>query len=314
MAMTETRPTTKKGPLVRLEDTNLNVGKRARMYDLLYNHGPANGTMMFLPIDQGLEHGPRDFFPNPAAADPEFELKLARDGHFTAIVYQIGIAQKYMYQYAGQVPLVLKLNGKTEIPSDNQPLSPLLAGVEDAVRLGALAVGYTLYVGSGQQAEDFKQFALVRKEAEAMGMPIIVWSYPRGQFVEDKGGKDSLYAIDYAARAAAELGADVIKINMPKVGLPAEKLGKMPKEYVEANNSMTTEEATRAVVQSVGRSFLLFSGGEKDSDADLISKVHLAMDSGATGLIFGRNMWQRPMDQALPISHQISEILKGYSA
>ena len=135
MAMLDTRPTTK-GPVVRLDDMNLSVGKRTRMYSLLYQHGPANGTLMFLPIDQGLEHGPRDFFVNPPSADPEFELRLAKEGNFTGIVYQIGIAEKYMYQYAGQVPLVLKLNGKTEIPSDTQPLSPLLAGVEDAVRLG----------------------------------------------------------------------------------------------------------------------------------------------------------------------------------
>ncbi len=313
MTMTETRPQTK-GPVMRLDDMNLSVGKRARLYNLLYQHGPANGTMMFLPIDQGLEHGPRDFFVNPAAADPEFELRLSHAGNFTGIVYQIGIASKYMYQYAGKVPLVLKLNGKTEIPSDTQPLSPLLAGVEDAVRLGALAVGYTLYVGSAMQTEDFKQFALVRKEAEAMGMPIIVWSYPRGEFVDAKGGKDSFYAIDYAARVAAEVGADVIKVNVPKVGLPQEKLGKMPKEYVQANSEMSQEDATRAVVHAGGRSFMLFSGGEKESDADLVHKARLAMDAGATGLIFGRNMWQRPMEAALSMAHQMSDLLKGYSA
>ncbi len=313
MAMTETRPSTK-GPLTKLDDMDLSIGKRTRLYELLYKSGPANGTMMFLPIDQGLEHGPRDFFPNPASADPDFELKLAIDGNYTGIVYQIGIAQKYMYKFAGQVPLVLKLNGKTEIPTDNAPLSPLLAGVEDAVRLGAKAIGYTLYVGSARQDEDFKQFAAVRKEAEAAGMPIIVWSYPRGEFVDGKGGKDSFYAIDYAIRVAAELGSDVIKVNLPKTGIATEKLGKMPKEYVEVNSSMSNEQAAAAVVRSAGRSLVLFSGGEKNDDADLINKAKLAMDSGATGLIFGRNMWQRPMDQALDMSLKLHELMKGYGS
>ena len=160
MAMTQVRRVT-------LADMDyLGTGKRARLHRLLYGAGPANGTLMMLPIDQGLEHGPRDFFVNPAAKDPEFQLKLAINGHFSGIVYQIGIAEKYMAKYAGQIPLVLKLNGKTEIPSDAEPLSPLLASVEDAVRLGADAVGYTLYIGSPQQSADFTQFRHVREEAD----------------------------------------------------------------------------------------------------------------------------------------------------
>src|SRR6476661_6530271 len=117
MAMTRVkRPT--------LADLDLSTGKRARLHRLLYQHGPANGTLLFLPIDQGLEHGPRDFFVNPTAKDPEFELRLAKEGKFSGIVFQIGIAEKYMRKYAGEVPLVLKLNGKTEIPSDGEPISP----------------------------------------------------------------------------------------------------------------------------------------------------------------------------------------------
>ena len=200
---------------VTLADMNLSTGKKTRLTRLLYGAGPGNGTLMFLPIDQGLEHGPRDFFPNPPAKDPEFQLQLAKEGKFSGIVFQIGIASKYMAKFAGQVPLVLKLNGKTEIPADKSPLSPLLASVEDAVRLGADAVGYTLYVGSPQQEQDFAQFRKVREDAERFGMPIIVWSYPRGDAIEGKGGRDSFYAIDYAARTAAELGADVVKVNVP---------------------------------------------------------------------------------------------------
>ncbi len=193
MAMTRVkRPT--------LNDLELSNGKRTRLHRLLYKYGPANGTLLLLPIDQGLEHGPRDFFVNPPAKDPEFQLRLAKEGGFSGIVFQVGIAEKYMQRYAGEVPLVLKLNGKTEIPSDKAPLSPCLASVEDAVRLGADAVGYTLYVGSARQDEDFMQFRKVREDADRYGMPIIVWSYPRGEFIDAKGGRDSLYAVDECAQ------------------------------------------------------------------------------------------------------------------
>jgi DhnA family fructose-bisphosphate aldolase class Ia len=117
--------------------------------------------------------------------------------------------------YAGRVPLVLKLNGKTEIPSDDEALSPLNASVEDAVRLGADAVGYTLYVGSPAQERDFDQLSRVRQDATRFGMPLIVWSYPRGKFVNAKGGQLTSWAIEYAARTAQELGADVVKVNLP---------------------------------------------------------------------------------------------------
>ena len=303
MAMTRVkRPT--------LADLDLSTGKKARLHRLLYTFGPANGTLLFLPIDQGLEHGPRDFFVNPAAKDPEFQLRLAKEGNFSGIVFQIGIAEKYMHKYAGDVPLVLKVNGKTEIPSDKQPISPCIASVEDAVRLGADAVGYTLYVGSPLQADDFAQFRKVREDAERFGMPIIVWSYPRGEAIEAKGGRDSLYAIDYAARVACELGADIVKINMPK--LNAEKDANAPKPY--STMQVSQSDAARMVVSSAGKALVLFSGGDLEGEGDIVEKARLAMDSGATGLIFGRNVWQRPFDEALRLSQEMHVMLRQFGA
>ena len=303
MAMTHVKRTT-------LADLELTTGKRTRLQRLLYKYGPANGTLLFLPIDQGLEHGPRDFFPNPPAKDPEFQLRLAKEGGFSGIVFQIGIAEKYMQKYAGDVPLVLKLNGKTEIPSDKQPISPCIATVEDAVRLGADAVGYTLYVGSPLQAEDFEQFRKVRADADRFGMPIIVWAYPRGEAIEAKGGRDSFYAVDYAARVANELGADIVKVNVPKIN--PEKDANAPKPY----NSMqvSVEEAVRQVIESAGRTLVLFSGGEMLGEGDVIQKARVAMEGGATGLIFGRNVWQRPFDDALALAHEIREMMQDYGA
>ncbi|MGI8633412.1 MAG: class I fructose-bisphosphate aldolase, partial [Solirubrobacterales bacterium] len=132
-------------------------GKRARLHRLLYQFGPGSGTLLLLPIDQGIEHGPRDFLPNPASKDPEYQFRLAAEAGYSAIACGYGMASKYYPPYAGQVPLLLKLNSKTDIPPSEEVLSPCNATVEDAVRIGADAVGYTLYVGSPRQEEDLIQ-------------------------------------------------------------------------------------------------------------------------------------------------------------
>ena len=295
-------------PTGRLDQLPLPTGKRARLHRLLYGAGPANGTLMLLPIDQGLEHGPRDFFPNPDSADPTFQLRLAEEGGFSGVALQVGLAEKYLHPFAGRVPLVLKLNGKTEIPAEPAPLSPLLASVEDAVRLGADAVGYTLYVGSARQADDFAQFRAVRQEAERYGMPIIVWAYPRGAAVDAKGGRDSLWAIDYAARVALEVGADVIKVNFPKRNPERDKLS--PKPYGDL--AASDEEAIARVVRSAGKALVIFSGGERVDDEELLRTARLGMEAGATGLIFGRNVWQRPFEDALALSARLAELLRQH--
>lgn len=299
-------PKTKRLTLDDLE--HLSTGKRARLHRLLYDYGPGNGTMMFLPIDQGLEHGPVDFFENPAAADPDFQCRLALEGGYSAIVFHIGLAEKYMKKYSGKVPLVLKLNGKTNIPPDNEAFSALTGTVEDAVRLGADAIGYTLYVGSPSQDADIAQFSEVREEAERYGMPIIIWAYPRGSAVKTKGGQDSPYMIEYAARVACEVGADVVKINYPNVNAPS--IADSPKPYNTLK--LTSEEATRRAVAAAGKTLVLFSGGGKISDDAVLDNARLAMDAGAAGLIFGRNMWQRPMDEALGISRRIGDMMRNH--
>jgi class I fructose-bisphosphate aldolase len=278
------------------------------MKRLLYAHGPGGGTLLVLPIDQGLEHGPVDFFPNPDALDPQYQYDLAVEGKFSAIALHIGLAEKYFHEYAGDVPLILKLNGKTTIPSDSQAFSPLTGTVEDAVRLGADAVGYTIYVGSPAQDRDFLQFLQVRTEAQRFGMPLIVWAYPRGEAISKKGGKESLYAVDYAARVAHELGADVVKLNYP---VASERDAESPAPYNTLH--LTSMEAFRKVVMSAGRSLVLVSGGEKIGDEDLLRKVRSSMDAGATGIIFGRNLWQRPKAEALRLTREMHAILREYA-
>lgn len=283
----------------------LGAGKKARLNRILFQHGLRNGTALFLPYDQGLEHGPRDFFANPQASDPRYVIKLALEGGFNGIAIQIGLAERFYWDYAGEIPLVLKLNGKTDIPGPPDPLSPLNATVEDAVRLGADAVGFTLYTGSPAQERDFAQYMRVRADAERLGMPLIVWSYPRGAAIDAKGGKDSFYAVDYAARTASELGADVVKVNFPH---PQKQSG-APQEY---QREVTPQQAVEAVVRSANRTLLLVSGGERAGDDAMLEKARMSMRAGATGLIFGRNVWQRDHDESLRFVAQLREILTSF--
>lgn len=292
---------------IRLEDLQLSTGKKARLHRLLYKSGPANGTLMILPIDQGLEHGPRDFLDATESGDPRFEFRLAVQANFSAIAVQIGLAEKFYPEFAGQVPLVVKLNGKTEIPSDDAPFSPLNGTVEDAVRLGADAVGYTLYVGSARQDEDFRQFSEVRRDAERYGIPVIAWAYPRGHAVDAKGGKDGLYAVDYAARVAQELGADVVKLNVPSID-PAQ-LAKSPKGY---QREWTETSAIAQVIGSAGRSLVIFAGGERGTVSETMAKARLCLEGGATGLIFGRSVWQRSYAEALSVAQAAHSLLSEF--
>ncbi len=290
-----------------LDQLGLSTGKKARLHRILYQHGLGNGKAIFLPYDQGLEHGPRDFFANPAASDPAYVIRLALEGGFNGIALQIGLAEKFYWEYAGEVPLVLKLNGKTDIAAAVDPLSPLNATVADAVRLGADAVGYTLYVGSPAQEHDFGQYLRVHDDARRLGMPLIVWAYPRGTAVDAKGGKDSFYAVDYAARTASELGADVVKVNFPDPG----KQSGVPAAYA---GTFSAQQAIDAVVRSANRTLLLVSGGEKAGDQAMLDKARLSMEAGATGLIFGRNVWQRPHDDSLRFAAQLKDIMAKYPA
>ncbi len=295
-------------PRPALSRLGLSPGKVTRLKHLLYDHGPGGGTLLVLPIDQGLEHGPVDFFANPASLDPQYQYELARDGKFSAIALHIGLAEKYYAEFAGEVPLILKINGKTGIPSDAQAFSGLTGSVEDAVRLGADAVGYPLYVGSPAQDRDFLQFQEVRAEADRFGMPVIVWAYPRGEAVAKKGGRESLYAVDYAARVALELGADIVKLNYP---VPSDKDADSPAPYPTLR--LSHDAAFRKVVESAGRALVLVSGGEKVDDTDLLAKVRSSLDAGATGIIFGRNLWQRPREEALRLTRELHAIFREYA-
>jgi class I fructose-bisphosphate aldolase len=173
------------------------------------------------------------------------------------------------------------------------------------VRLGADAVGYTLYVGSPRQDADLAQLRQVRQDCDRFGMPLVVWAYPRGSALDKKGGQTTFYAIDYAARMAMEQGADVVKLNLPKID--PEKDKDTPAPYNELD--VTQEEAVRQVVASAGRSLVVLSGGSKTDDEQLLRQTRFIMEAGGSGVIYGRNVWQRDHSEALEIIEQIKEIM-----
>lgn len=263
------------------------------------------GKTLILPYDQGLEHGPKDFFHARFAENPMHIIEIAKKAKFNAVVFHVGNARRYFKDIYGNIPLILKVNGKTSIPDDDEPLSPLTASIDDALQLSAIAIGYTLYVGSPRQDEDIEQFSEIREEAHRCGLPVIVWSYPRGKDINEQGGKNTPYAIEYAARVAAELGADMVKVNVPSL----KKDPRIPAPYNDLNVEMN--EAIRRVIGAACGIPVIFAGGEMASDDELLQKAALCIKAGASGLIFGRNIWQRPLDKAVEITRKIRDMMKG---
>ena len=266
----------------------------------------AGGAILVLPYDHGLEHGPVDFLEHEWGSRTASIFELSSRTAIAAVAAHLGLVGRYYRGTEPNVGLIVKLNGKTSIPEASAPLSPLTGSVEEAVRAGADAIGYTLYVGSAAQEQDLRQLADVRRDCERLGMPLVVWSYPRGRFVDAAGGRDSLYAVDYAARVALEMGADVIKINLPRRHDP--ELGTPPSPYLEleADRSLMA----RRVVESCGEAAAIFSGGSHRDDERFLDDVRLAFAAGASGMIAGRNVFQRPMEEAERLIAAVSRIAR----
>lgn len=276
-----------------------------------------NGTSLILPYDQFIEHDNRHMDPNPEAGDPDYICKLAEEGGYNAVAIHYGLAKRCWSKLAGSVPLLLKINGKTSIPAQNQPLSVHTSYVEDAVRMGAVAVGYTMYYGSPRQDEDIPQLANVRYSCDKFGMPLVVWAYPRGEGIDAKGGQDCNYAVESAVRMATEMGASVIKANMPKALSPADlENEKIPEYYRKVEKELLSlpeyeqkRERTRRVVEAAQGIPVLFSGGAKKGDDEVVENAQICIEAGCFGFIFGRNMWTREHSDALSMTKKFQDML-----
>jgi class I fructose-bisphosphate aldolase len=288
------------------------TGELARARLLLDDHGKS----LILPYDQFIEHDCRHLDAQGDSGNPNYILELARTGGYTGVVLHYGISSRYWARLEGLVPLCLKINGKTGIPSQARAFSALTGSVEDAVRLGAVAVGYTMYYGSPRESDDLPQLAAVRRECERHGMPLIVWAYPRGEDIQKKGGPDSSYAIESATRMAMEMGATIIKSNVPRpapadfldnAGVP-EYYRKLERELKENNEDAMQVRVDRVVAAAQGVP-VLFSGGSELNDDDLLYRAEVCIKAGCLGFIFGRNMWKRERSRALEITERLKTLL-----
>lgn len=238
-----------------------------------------SGKAFFLAYDQGLEHGPIDF--NDKNVDPNYIIDIAKQGKYNAIIFQKGIAEKYNKEIKkSKIPLIIKLNGKTSMVSD-EPVSLQLCTVAEAKKLGAVAVGYTIYVGSIHESQMMQEFENIEREAHKLGMPVILWAYPRGKGTEGKSKKELLA---YAARVGLELGADIIKIHWD-----------------------STLDDLKWAVKSAGKTKVVIAGGAKENEKELLKQVESMMKSGAIGLAIGRNIWQN--DKPLELTKKLKKVI-----
>ena len=288
-------------------------GVKANLCRMLM-HGKLGGTgkMIILPVDQGFEHGPaRSFAANPAAYDPHYHYQLAIDAGLNAYAAPLGMIEAGADTYAGQIPTILKCNSANSLMSDtagkNQAIT---AGVDDALRLGCSAIGFTIYPGSDMALEMFEEISALREEAAAKGVATVIWSYPRGVALT-KEGETAIDIAAYAAQIAALLGAHVIKIKLSTDHL---ELGEAKQVY-EAQKIDVASQAARVAhcMQAAfnGRRIVVFSGGAKKGADSVFDDARAIRDGGGNGSIIGRNSFQRPREEALEMLAKLVEIYRG---
>jgi class I fructose-bisphosphate aldolase len=276
----------------------------------LMNTGRLAGTGKFviLPVDQGFEHGPaRSFAPNAPGYDPRYHVELAIEAGCNAYAAPLGFLEAVASDYAGDIPFILKLNNSDSLTKTSEPCSAVTGSVEDALRLGCAAIGYTIYPGSGErnlQLENLRELIL---EAKAVGLPTVVWAYPRGGGLS-KEGETGLDVVAYAAQIAAQMGAHIIKVKPPKNFLEQAEAKKVYEKY--GIPSATLTDRIKHVVQAAfnGRRIVIFSGGEAKGTEEVLAEVREIAAGGAFGSIMGRNAFQRPKAEALELLHAVMDI------
>ena len=289
-----------------------NPGVKANLARLM-NSGRLAGTGKFviLPVDQGFEHGPaRSFAPNPAGYDPRYHVELAIEAGCNAYAAPLGFIEHVASDYAGEIPLILKLNNSDSLSKGIEPCSAITGSVEDALRLGCAAIGYTIYPGSGARNEQYEALRELILEAKAVGLPTVVWSYPRGAGLS-KEGETALDVAGYAAQIAAQLGAHIIKVKPPKANLEQAEAKKVYEKY--GIPLETLKERVAHVVQCAfnGRRIVIFSGGEAKGTEEVLKEVAEIAAGGAFGSIMGRNAFQRPKAEAIQLLRTIMDMYKN---
>ncbi|MDG7056350.1 MAG: class I fructose-bisphosphate aldolase [Wolbachia endosymbiont of Meromenopon meropis] len=283
-----------------------NPGVKTNLTRILM-HGKLSGTgkLVILPVDQGFEHGPiKSFEVNPDAYDPHYHFQLALDSQVNAYAAPLGMIEAGASTYAGMFPLILKLNSSNSLHSkclvQDQAIT---ASVKDALRLGCVAVGFTIYPGSAKCFDMIEEVSKIIAEAKSCGLAVIIWSYPRGEGISKKG-ETAVDVVAYAAHIAALLGANIIKVKLPSNQLEREK--------IEVRNIESLSKRIEYIKKScfIGKRILLFSGGESKSTNDICNEIKEIKRGGGDGSIIGRNIFQRKKKEALSLLREIINIYK----
>lgn len=278
----------------------------------LMNHGRLAGTGRFviLPVDQGFEHGPvRSFGPNPPAYDPRYHFELAIESGCNAYAAPLGFLEAGAREFAGQIPLILKVNDHDLTMNERDPYQAITGSVHDALRLGCCAIGFTIYPGSEHRLEMYGQIRDLAEEAKESGLVVIVWSYPRGSGIS-KEGETAIDVCGYAAQIAAQLGAHIIKVKLPSAHIEQEEARKVFEQQKIPIETMSQRVANIVQCAFNGRRIVIFSGGAFDTDEKLIEEVAAIRDGGGFGSIIGRNSFQRPKADALRLLNRITDIYR----
>jgi class I fructose-bisphosphate aldolase len=289
-----------------------NPGTRTNLARIM-NHGRLAGTGRFviLPVDQGFEHGPaRSFAINPGGYDPTYHFRLAIEAGCNAYAAPLGFLEAGAAEFAGDIPLILKMNNHDVLNDEKDPLSAVTASVKDAVRLGCVAAGFTIYPGSANAQAMYQQCREMIAECKSYGLAAVVWSYPRGSSIS-KQGETGIDVVAYAAQIAAQLGAHIIKVKPPTQHI---EQAEAKKAYEKAAVPISTlADRVRHVVQSAfaSRRIVIFSGGATNENDDALYDEYRAIrDGGGFGSIIGRNSFQRAKPRALEF---LSTVMKIYS-
>lgn len=285
------------------------AGVLAKLASML-NHGRLAGTgkLVILPVDQGFEHGPaRSFAKNPAGYDPRYHFRLAVKAGCSAHAAPLGALEAGAVEFAGEVPLILKLNNSDSMYSSEDPVPAVTGSIDDALRLGASAIGFTIYPGSGHRKEMYEEIRALIEEARSVGIPSVIWSYPRGGGMS-KAGETAIDIVAYGAHVACQLGAHIIKVKPPTAHI---ELAEARKVYESENIPVASlDERVRHIVASCfgGRRMVIFSGGGAKDRQAVLDDVEGLARGGAFGSIMGRNAFQRTEADAIDLLHAVMDV------
>jgi len=279
----------------------------------LLEHGTLAGTgkLVILPVDQGFEHGPhRSFLPNPAGFDPNYHLELAAAAGCNAYAAPLGFLEAAAGAHPGEIPLILKCNSSDLLGGPGDPWPAVTGTARDAVRLGCTAVGFTIYPGSTHRNEQYGEARDLVAEARSLGLPTVLWSYPRGAGLT-KDAETALDVVAYGAHVAAELGAHVVKVKPPKALVARDDAKKAYEKHKVPMDTLA--DRVRHVVKCTfdGRRIVIFSGGEAKASAEILEEVRQIHKGGGFGSIMGRNSFQRPRAEALKLLAEVMAVYGG---